>query len=137
MKLSRLEHARITRFIAHVLLVYVRTYKQNYNVDYLYARTKGVDVYCYGDGVVAPVGCGEQLGRVDGSSMATPAVAGLACLALQCAQKQGYNGLCHVEKMKKVINVRMRDGQEMYALNPAPFLLRAFRPEGITEFEGL
>ena len=102
-----------------------------------HARTKDVDIYCYGHNVAAPSGCGEQLSVVDGSSMATPAVAGLACLALQCAQKQDYNGLCHVEKMKKVINVKMRDGQEMYALNPSPYLLRAFKPGGITEFEGL
>ena len=101
------------------------------------ARTNGVDVYCYGDGVAAPSGYGEELSEVSGSSMATPAVAGLACLALQCARKQGYDGLRYVDKMNKVINVNMRKGQDEYALTPAPFLLQAFKAKDKSEFEHL
>lgn len=58
------------------------------------------DVYCFGE-VIAPRGNSTALGYVTGSSMATPAVAGLVGLAFQYAKSKGYDS---VSSKKKIIS---------------------------------
>ena len=90
------------------------------------ARREGVNVYCYGDGVVAPVASGNGIAKVSGSSMATPAVAGLACLAFECARRhpRKYERLHLKDKMEKMLNEKMRVGGNLYAFDPEVKFLR-------------
>ena len=93
------------------------------------AKEDDIDVYCYGHKVVAPAGSGSELHKVRGSSMATPAVAGLACLVLQCA-KGKYN-VRRVSTMKYIINKKLREGQTQYAFSPETFLKLAHRDPSV------
>lgn len=89
------------------------------------ARSKGIDVYCYGDGVMAPWGGGINV--LTGSSFATPAVAGLACLALQCAKKHRYEKLHLKDKMMHMLNYEMRARGQVHKFEPEDFLSQAFK----------
>lgn len=94
------------------------------------ARDKGVDIYCYGE-VIAPrlgatSGTGE-LCRMCGSSFATPAAAGLACLAIQCAKKWNYEELKHKDKILTMFNEKMQARGKTNVLEPSDFLIAAFQ----------
>lgn len=92
------------------------------------ARKKGVDVYCYGDGVVVPCRSGRELKVGHGSSIATAVAAGLACLAIQCAKQYGNTTLFYVDKMKAMLNEKMRARGEEHAFDTsAEFLVKAFQ----------
>lgn len=99
-----------------------------------HAKESNVDVYCYGEEIITPHGNWNELCVQSGSSMATPAVAGLACLAFQCAGSD-YTMLHHIDKMKAMLNGAMRKGGEKYVLKPAEFLVKAFTDK--SHFENL
>ena len=69
-------------------------------------------MYCYGDGVVVPCGNGGELKVGHGSSIAT-AVSGLACLAVQCAKWYGDKTLFYDDKMKTMLNEKMRTSMRL------------------------
>ena len=97
------------------------------------AKESNVDVYCYGEEIIVPYGTNNCLKVCSGSSIATPAVAGLACLAFECARKSGYTGLHRIEKMKAMLNKAMREGGEKHVLRPARFLLDAYADKAYFE----
>jgi minor extracellular protease Epr len=95
------------------------------------ARDKGVDVYCYGK-VTAPKSDSDGLEVASGSSMATPAVAGIACLAFQCAKKYDMDSsnkvlekLRRIPEMKQMLNTEMQARGKENVMEPADFLINA------------
>jgi hypothetical protein len=99
------------------------------------SKESNVDVYCYGQEIIAPHGNGNEFYVHSGSSIATPAVAGLACLAFQCARSHPvpYAKLHHIDKMKAMLNTAMRKRGEKYVLEPANFLIKAKKDKSLFE----
>lgn len=75
------------------------------------------DVYCFGE-VIAPRGNSTALRYVTGSSMATPAVAGLVGLAFQYAKSKGYNTVSDKKNIilwfKKVKEIRFETLEKIF-----------------------
>ena len=94
------------------------------------AENKDVDTYYCGE-VLAP--CSDSTKRMlkisTGTSMATPGIAGLVCLLMQCAKKHGYEAqMKKKENMMKVLNkVVYKETPTGKIINNLRFLLKAYK----------
>lgn len=96
------------------------------------ARKEGLDIYCCGE-VMAPTSRTDGLELQRGSSMATPAAAGLTCLAIQCAKIWDYKGLHRTHKIKSLFKqLQARGSTNVY--EPKTFLVNALS-EGLEYFK--
>lgn len=91
------------------------------SLDYFAKRSQytndEADVYCFGE-VIAPRGNSTALGYVTGSSMATPAVAGLVGLAFQYAKSKGYDSVSNKKEIiswfKEVKEIRFETLEKIF-----------------------
>lgn len=82
------------------------------------------DVYTFGEVLVPEADKDREIIKLKGTSFATPAVAGLACLALQYANDKKLCRLCRGEKIMSFFK-RKREGA-------APFMLTSAKEDFLT-----